>query len=81
MDPSIIQDFGLAAAVIAALFFLINKFLEDMQRIRVEHAEERKIWLESQERRDMELQGALHELSAAIQAQNSRVRRFEEDNK
>ena len=75
MDFSLLQDFGLSVAVIAALFILINKFLEDMKQVRAEHKDERSEWRVSQEKRDEALEASLDKLSDAINAQNNRQRR------
>lgn len=54
MDYSMFQDFGLAGVVIAALFFLIRWFLEDMKAVRNEHKSERDEWRESDIKRHAE---------------------------
>lgn len=68
------SDFGLAGLVIASLFYLIHKFLEDTKAVRDEHKSERTEWRLSQEHRDDQLFSAINKLTLVIEEQNHRHR-------
>ncbi len=75
MDMSqIASDFGLAGLVIASLFYLIHKFIEDMRAVRAEHKDERTEWRVSQEHRDERMDQTITGLTIAIQEQSRRHR-------
>jgi hypothetical protein len=75
VELSDFTEYGLAGLVIAALLYLINKYIEDTKVMRKEHREERKEWNESQEKRDEKLERAITGLEAAFREQSNRYRK------